>query len=71
MQTFGICRYQPSCDNRKMKMQSDAFLAGLPALRYLDLQDVVIENQPFLSPESVSGMDFAVLALICAFMKYD
>ena len=71
MQTFGICRYQPSCDNRKMKMQSDAFLAGLPALRYLDLQDMVIENQPFLSPESVSGMDFAVLALICAFMKYD
>ena len=54
-----------------MKMQSAAFLAGLPALRYLDLQDVVIENQPFLSPESVSGMDFAVLALICAFMKYD
>ena len=71
MQTLGICRYQPSCDNRKMKIQSDAFLAGLPALRYLDLQDVVIENQPFLSPESVSGMDFAVLALICAFMKYD
>ena len=71
MQTFGICRYQTSCDSRKMKMQSDAFLAGLPALRYLDFQDVVIENQPFLSPESVSGMDFAVLALICAFMKYD
>ena len=71
MQTFGICRYQPSCDNRKMKIQSDAFLAGLPALRYLDLQDVVKEDKTFLSPESVIGMDFAVLALICAFMKYD
>ena len=59
LQTLGICRYQTSCDSRKMKMQSDAFLAGLPALRYLDLQDVVVENQPFLSPESVSGMDFA------------
>ena len=59
MQTFGIFLYQTSCDSRKMKMQSDTFLAGLPALRYLDFQDVVIENQPFLSPESVSGMDFA------------
>ena len=71
MQTLGIFRYQTSCDSRKMKMQSDTFLAGLPALRYLDFQNVVIENQPFLLPESVSGMDFAVLALICAFMKYD
>ena len=42
-----------------MKMQSDSFLAGLPDLRYLNLQDVVIEDKQFLSSESVSGMDFA------------
>ena len=59
LQMLGVCRYQTSCDSRKMKMQSDAFLAGLPDLRYLDLQDVVIKERAFLSPESVSGMDFA------------
>lgn len=59
LQMLGICRYQAATDSRKMKMQSDSFLAGLPDLRYLDLQDVVIEERSFLSPESVSGMDFA------------
>ena len=59
LQMLGVCRYQTSCDSRKMKMQSDAFLAGLPDLRYLDLQDVVIKERAFLSPESVSAMDFA------------
>ena len=59
LQMLGICRYQTATDSRKMKMQSDAFLAGLPDLRYLDLQDVVIKERAFLSPESVSAMDFA------------
>ena len=59
LKMLGICRYQAAYDSRKMKMQSDTFLAGLPDLRYLDLQDVVIEERSFLSPESVSGMDFA------------
>ena len=62
LQMLGVCRYQAATDSRKMKMQSDAFLAGLPDLRYLDLQDVVIEDKTFLSPESVSGMDFARFA---------
>lgn len=59
LQMLGVCRYQTATDSRKMKMQSDAFLAGLPDLRYLNLQDVVIEDKQFLSSESVSGMDFA------------
>lgn len=62
LQMLGICRYQTATDSRKMKMQSDAFLAGLPDLRYLDLQDVVMEERSFLSPESVSAMDFARFA---------
>ena len=60
LQMLGICRYQAATDSRKMKMQSDAFLAGLTDLRYLDLQDVVMEEKDFLSPESVSGMDYAM-----------
>ena len=59
LQMLGVCRYQTATDSRKMKMQSDAFLAGLPDLCYLNLQDVVIEDKQFLSSESVSGMDFA------------
>ena len=43
-----------------MKMQSDSFLAGLPDLRYLDLQDVVIKEKSFYSPESVNRMDYAM-----------
>lgn len=59
LQMLGICRYQAAPDSRKMKMQSDSFLAGLPDLCYLDLQDVVIKERAFLSPESASAMDFA------------
>ena len=60
LQMLGICRYQAATDSRKMKMQSDSFLAGLPDLRYLDLHDVLIKEKSFFSPESVNRMDYAM-----------
>ena len=59
LKMLGICRYQAAYDSRKMKMQSDTFLAGLPDLSYLDLQDIIIEDRTFLSPETVSRLEFA------------
>ena len=49
-------------DCHKPSAEKCIYTDFVPDLRYLDLQDVVMEDKTFLSSESVSGMDFARFA---------
>lgn len=55
---FSICSY--SIYENMMHMDDDSFMADMSSLSYVDMCDVKISNQVFLTPENVKNMEFAV-----------
>lgn len=57
VKVFGICSYPGH--NSIMYMDDDSFMREMSALSYVDMFDVRIGKQTFLTPENVKAMDFA------------
>lgn len=55
---FSICSY--ATHENIMHMYDDSFMADMSSLNYVDMCDVRIDNQVFLTPENVKNMEFAV-----------
>ena len=58
-----ICSYPTRVPGDVMTMESDAFLAQLPNLQYLDFGDVKIQNQTVLNPANARRYAFACFRL--------
>lgn len=58
-----ICSYPTRVPPDVMHMETDAFLADMPKLRYLDLSDVRIERQVFLNEANAARYAFAYFRL--------
>lgn len=58
-----VCSYSTRVPADVMTMESDAFLAQLPNLQYLDFGDVKIQNQTVLNPANAGRYAFACFRL--------
>lgn len=58
VKVFSICSYQTH--ENIMRMADDSFMYDMSSLKYVDMCDVRVENQVFLTPENVKYMEFAV-----------
>lgn len=58
VKVFGICLYCTSTSGY-IRMEDDSFISNMTSLEYIDMVDVRIDNQVYLTPENVKDITYA------------